>query len=505
MTEKGSTSVPSHCSEPVTADALPRTARTSARWLIPWAILLGLPSGSALAPQNSEDSHKPMLAAEVVRRFGSSVVLVQAELPNGQTSIGSGFVASTGGVVATSLHLLDTASALQVRIGGERFEVVRVRAFDVERDLALVQIESSDLAVLVIGDSSSLQRGDPIYVISNPLGLAGTVSEGILSAWREPSTEEADEVSDLAPVAHLQSLPLVRLLQISAPLSPGSSGAPVFDASGCVVAMVAGGLGRGALDLNFAVPIEELVPLLEVDEGWDLSSLQKALDQRRQDLAEPHLLDARFYLEGAELEEALHALDRALGVFPRSEEALVLEGEVLVLTGRIEEAEQVFRAATAANPESARAWVRLGEFVLEHRPSSSTSFRVGELAPLTQRLAEATAAFERALEIDPWHAEAAFGLANAYLERGRLDDAREMLEQAVESDRDHLQAALMLGRLCMVLQDFKAAEDAFQRARWIDRDDPQADCELSDLYRRTGDDRARRHRQRCFELRGSRP
>ncbi len=139
---------------------------------------------TAQAAQTNESSDKPMGAAEVAKRFGSSVVLILAELPSGRTPTGSGFFVAPEGVIATSLHLLDGARSLLVAVEGERIESVRVRVFDVERDLALIQIESAGVEAVVTGDSSTLKRGDPIYVISNPLGLAGTVSEGIVSAWR---------------------------------------------------------------------------------------------------------------------------------------------------------------------------------------------------------------------------------------------------------------------------------------------------------------------------------
>ncbi len=126
---------------------------------------------------------------------------------------------------------------------------------------------------MVPGDTSTLRRGDVIYVISNPLGLVGSVSEGILAAVREPSTNESD---DADPMDLLGSLSKGRLLQISAGVSPGSSGAPVFDEYGYVVGVVAGGMGAGQLDINFAVPAEVLLPLFDGRGQWDLRPASNA-------------------------------------------------------------------------------------------------------------------------------------------------------------------------------------------------------------------------------------
>ena len=111
-------------------------SRRSARRLIPWVILVGLSLGKLLASQDIEESGSPMSAAELVQLFGSSVVLIQVELANDQIQTGSGFFVAPKGVVATSLHLLDGAKSVLVRIEGERFEATGVRTFDLERDLS---------------------------------------------------------------------------------------------------------------------------------------------------------------------------------------------------------------------------------------------------------------------------------------------------------------------------------------------------------------------------------
>lgn len=146
----------------------------TARWMVPWAILVGLWSTTLLASQAAEEPPRPLSATEVAQLFGSSVVLIQAELADDQTQIGSGFFVAAEGVVVTSLHLLDGARSASVQVDGERFPLQSVRAFDLDRDLALLQIEGEAFVAALPGETAGLGRGDPVYVISNPLGLAGT-------------------------------------------------------------------------------------------------------------------------------------------------------------------------------------------------------------------------------------------------------------------------------------------------------------------------------------------
>lgn len=457
----------------------------SLAWLIGAPVLLGLVWSGRIAAQEEEESMSSLSAAEVVQIFGSSVVLIQAEQPNGKTAVGSGFFVELGGVIATSLHVVDGAESVVIRIEGERFEANHFLAFDIERDLVLLQIDSEEFEPVVLGETSALTRGDKLYVISNPLGLAGTVSDGLVGAWRDPSRELAD---DHEAMARLGGLPQGRLLQISASVSPGSSGAPVFDEYGYVVGVVAAGVGAGTLDLNFAIPVEALTPLLGAGQGWDLPSLQRTLDRRRRDLAEPHLVDARFHIENGDLDQAALALQRALTLFPRSSQGLTMKGELLVREGRIAEAGQLFRSAVETNSESAEAWENLGRFLVDHGSRDN--------------LSEAVEALERALELEPWLAEAAYSLGVARVLQGRFEQAREALERATESDREHVRAWTALGAVCLELRDLPAAEAALESAIWIDPESAEATCSLAWIFSRTRDQRAAEYRQRCQELAG---
>lgn len=480
-----------------------RPLRLGVCWVIVLALIQGVATTAASSAQGNDTLQEPLTATQVAQQFGPSVVLIEAEFPGGQTYTGSGFFVSSQRTIATSLHLVDGAKSITVRIEGKRFDANHIRAFDVEQDLVIIhvrdpRVEAESVEALELGNSVALQRGDPIYVISNPLGLVGTVSEGILSAWREPRSDEDD---DLERSELLRGLPKGRLLQMSASASPGSSGAPVFNSSGQVVGVVAGGMAGGTLALNFAVAIEELVPLLTRDGGWDLSSLRESVNRQRLELAQPYLREARYQFESEQFDDAIASLDHALVVFPSFEEALILKGGLLVLIGRTSEAEQTFHTLTETNPESAEAWEQSGLFALRHLPSERGSIRPGKPAPMTPRLAHATEAFEKALEIDPWRAEAAFGLAEVYTELGRLENARELAAQAADADREHVDARVLLGAICLLQDEPRAAEEALQDALWLDRDNPDVHYLLAAAYHEMGElASSSRHTQRYLDL-----
>lgn len=447
-----------------------------------WAVVLCL---SFPPPATAQTGNPELEAQEVAELFSPSVVLVQATTGTGSVSSGSGFFVSEDGVLATALHVLDGAESIVVVADGVRYERVSVRGFDVDSDLAVLGIDAATSPV-VLGDTSQLEPGGRLYAIGNPLGLTGTISEGLFSAWREPG---GDEGGARQAAISLHSLPQVRLLQFSASISPGSSGGPVFDHYGLTVGVVTGAVEQGALDLNFAVPIEHLDPLAAHDQGLTLDVLHDWVDRRRAELADPHVIDARYYYESEMWSEALESAGRALGLHPSNQEALVLNARLLLRSGRFDEAEVALREATEANPDSAEVWAAYGEFLLQHRES---------------RTAEIIRVLERALELDPWRADATFALGLAYAKLGRFGDAQAMWEQTVDIDRDHLNAHLALGQLFLDLNDWGAAERVFRDALGVDRDSEAAHYGLAVVYQEMGDEmRSKQHLQRFRDLGGN--
>lgn len=182
---------------------------------------------------------------EIAREALPAVVEVVTYKSSGERlGGGSGFLVGHEGLVVTSHHVLEGAVRAEVLLHtGEVFEVVHVAAADDRRDLAVLRIAGYGLPTVWLGHSRHIEPGDPVVVIGSPLGLTNTVTHGLMSAERDFEGR--------------------RVLQISAPISSGSSGGPVFDDRGRVVGVLAGFHRRGQ-NVNFAVPIEYARGLLEL-------------------------------------------------------------------------------------------------------------------------------------------------------------------------------------------------------------------------------------------------
>ena len=181
-----------------------------------------------------------MSAKDMVTEFKPAIVRVEV----GPDRVGTGFVIDRSGLVVTNLHVVVAADDIQVRMSdGAMHKVQRVRAYDASHDLAILDIDPPvPIPALTIGDSDAASPGDPVFAIGNPLGVLDyTVSDGLLSGVRVLPNE-------------------ITLLQISAPISEGSSGGPVFNAYGEVIGVVTAFLSNGQ-NLNFAIPAKFLVAL----------------------------------------------------------------------------------------------------------------------------------------------------------------------------------------------------------------------------------------------------
>ena len=436
--------------------------------------------------------------AEIAARNAAAVVMLRVKLPEEPLAKqGTGFLVDPSGTIVTALHVVDRAERVLVRTAdGRPFRQVRVRAYDAISDLAVLQIDGEDLATVNVGDTSGLEAGEPIVVISNPLGLSRTISEGVLGAWREPMpepeqllAEELEEDREFGARRRVRALPNIRVLQIGVPIAQGSSGAPVFDRSGAVIGVAVATAGYGTLDLNFAVPAERIMPLLEIDEGLTLPSLQSRADRDRADLAEPHIQAARLDLELGRDDEAAREIDAALQLFPGSTEAKLLESELLRRHGALQPAEQILLEVTLKEPESAVAWQRLGELYIQMDRGTGLF------------LEPAKEALNTAIALDDGVAAVAHGLGIIAVREGRYRSATTFLENARTLDPERAETGLWLGEVHMRMQRSGAAREAFGAACELRPADPLCHHGLARAYSAAGQEgQARDHYRSFLEL-----
>jgi putative serine protease PepD len=195
--------------------------------------------------------------SKLAERAKRSVVLLDVLDARGRkVGVGSGFIVSSSGRIVTNHHVIDQAGGMvAVMHDGTQVPIAGVLRTDAAKDVAVIQATGSGFEPLTLGSSETVKAGDEVAVIGSPVGLAGTLSAGIVSAVRTSGPE-------------LDSEERVRFsaegwtIQITAPISPGSSGSPVIETERGTVIAVAVGQRRDGQALNFAVPIEHAIALL---------------------------------------------------------------------------------------------------------------------------------------------------------------------------------------------------------------------------------------------------
>lgn len=223
--------------------------------------LLILLSVAAMISHAPAQTTAPTLSGDqIVERVSPAVVLVLVGSGDGQlAAIGSGLVLRSDGVVLTANHLVKGMKEVQVRLkNGEVYDRVELVTSDERRDIAALRISASGLTVLPTANSTEVRAGTPVYVVSNGAGLPWTASSGVLSAVRM-----ADEVPGAGSG--------YRLLQVTAPMSPGSSGGVLVDGQARALGIVVGSVTPGQ-NVNFAVPVESVVGLAAVAGGTPFAS-----------------------------------------------------------------------------------------------------------------------------------------------------------------------------------------------------------------------------------------
>jgi len=403
-------------------------------WLLwTWAaILLVVSSSLCLAD-----------ADKIYRESGPSVVVVIAIDREGKSmSQGSGFVVREDGAVATNYHVISRATEIKIKIGPKLLDVEGVLYVDLDNDVALLKVEGKGYPTVRLGDANSLLVGEKVYVIGSPQGLENTISEGILSGIREISSKR-------------------RILQMTAPISPGSSGGPVFNAKGEVVG-VATFLIEENQNLNFALPIDLITP------GLSSKDLVSPRDACRVDFAQT---SACYYNQGlaygtlGEYNRAADAFTKALTIDPKKAEVYVALGAIYSNLGRYQEALDMLHEALKSQPEEAALLNALAAVY-------------GQMG----RYKEALAGFEKSAAVRADNPIAYYGMATTYAKMKRFREAVKAGKQAVELDPESAQFRGFLGYAYTELNMANEAAAAFKAAIRLDPDDPRMHFGLGRAY-----------------------
>ncbi len=187
-----------------------------------------------------------ILYSQNIQRIATStlngtVSIYMLDKSNQVQSLGSGAIIGDN-LIVTNFHVIDGANSGYIKLNNNdtKFNIKGYTAIDKENDLVLLMVDNVPFTGMKL-NTNQVQIGDKIFVAGNPQGLAGTFSDGIVSAKRKIENKD--------------------LIQITAPISPGSSGGPVVNIAGEIIGIAVGAYTNGQ-NLNFAIPSNYIKRLL---------------------------------------------------------------------------------------------------------------------------------------------------------------------------------------------------------------------------------------------------
>jgi putative serine protease PepD len=211
-----------------------------------------------LVSTHSSVQRAPDSIAGIAARVSPSVVSIDAQTPSGGDT-GSGFFIQSDGTILTNNHVVEGAvtsgGSITVNLTNGKSYPAKLIGRDSSYDLAVLKIDVTDAPALQLGDSEMIQVGDPVIAIGSPLGLAGTVTSGIISAKNRAVTSGGGTGESS----------FINALQTDAAINPGNSGGPLVDINGAVIGVnsAIASLGAsfssqsGSIGLGFAIPINQ--------------------------------------------------------------------------------------------------------------------------------------------------------------------------------------------------------------------------------------------------------
>src|SRR5260370_4216889 len=235
------------------------TSRFVARhWVVLVAVVFGfqlvVAEGNPQAPASAPTPASRSVAGEIYKKQSPAVVLIEIYKDKGEVSgSASGFLVSADGKILTNFHVIVHTKQATVRLANkDAYDKVEVLDTDKRKDIALIKIRAVDLPFVTLGKSSEVEVGDKVYSLSNPLGVfENTLSEGIISGIRLGDG--------------------YKYFQITAPISHGSSGGPLFNSKGEAIGITSGGFSEGQ-SLNLAIPIDYARGMLSSNQPQPLSA-----------------------------------------------------------------------------------------------------------------------------------------------------------------------------------------------------------------------------------------
>lgn len=371
---------------------------------------------------------------ELVRRVKPSAVSIETFGGRGeQISRGSGFFVAVDKII-TNRHVIENAAKVTIKLSnGKTYVVNGVLAVDGEGDLALLKVDvPAEFALPLAIEKSTPQEGESIVVIGNPFGLEGSVSNGIVSAVR-----------DIAGYG--------KIIQITAPISPGSSGSPVVNLRGQVVGVASLQAAEGQ-SLNFAVPAAR-ISNLKITALQSFDSVNQNLRSNKRANAEKLYANGLSVLARDDYGRAASFFERAAQTDADYAEAWYQTGFCYGMLGKHAESLKASKQAVRIRPDWTQAIINIG----------ASNYALGQFK-------DAADAYVRAAKLDAYNADTQYALGLSFNKLSKSSEEILAYKRAVALKPDLSAAYERLGIAYFKIKRYNEALSAFEQLKILKGD-----------------------------------
>jgi len=357
---------------------------------------------------------------------------------------GSAFFVSSDGLLVTNYHVIEKAMFASVRLGNKTTLFVDgIASINPDADLALLKVNVKNQAYLTLDSGQPPNVGVKVYAIGNPQGLENTFSDGMVSGYREYKAG-------------------VKIMQISVPISHGSSGGPLLTGDGKVVGVTTSGLVTGQ-NLNFAIQAAQVAEL--VRKKGKLQSLSSAGGKRLDKSASDELdkvwkaMDNKDWAGAAKILTALRDTDKDNPIVWFS------LGYMHGTLGNHEIAIQQYRKAIDLQPN----------YVMAH-------YNIGINYDYLKEYAKAIASYKRAIALRPGYARAYYHTGLAHCSLKEYEEALAAFRKTVAIEPKNSAAHKAIGSVYRSLKQYRSALSAYRTALALRPNDAQIHCYMGWSY-----------------------
>ncbi len=399
----------------------------------------------------------------LIKKVAPSIVVIVTYDQEGKIlGQGSGFFINKEGDVITNSHVLQEANRAVIRTNdGKEYPVEKVVAEDKVGDLIQVSVNIPKETARPLSIITTLpEAGEKIVVIGTPLGLDKTVSDGIVSAVRETPG-------------------FGNIIQVTAPISPGSSGSPVINMRGEVIGVATFFVVAGQ-NLNFAIPGERIVRLA-IRQGETLSEREEGRIKDWLASAEGLYAIGLRLLWAEDYEKAFPYFVETVKRNPEHAQAYFQIGYCLARLGQYKEAIGSYRQAIRINPKDAdfhnnlcAAYGMVGRYDMAIESCKQAIQLKSDLAESHNNLGwsyqrlgryqEAIQSCKEAIRLKPGFALAHYNLGNNYSALKKYREAIDSYKEAIRIKFDYAEGHLNLGAAYFHTGRFEEAIDSYKQA-----------------------------------------